>query len=215
LRFRSNAHAELPPLASSLLWHLGAAAFAGALIFFSTARRSEEVQIEVLDAPRASPAAIEQKPLAPVPQRRSEPRRRGVFGVTRRSLVAEEGEDVKAGNTVAKEVDTTQLRPGDEESLPIPADEFLVTAMPELASEVRVPYPREAREKKVQGAVVMEILIDAQGVVREAILVSGPGAGLDEAALEAVRSFRFRPARIEERPVAVRIRYAYRFVLEK
>lgn len=116
---------------------------------------------------------------------------------------------------MAKEVDSKTLRPGEDEALPIPADEFLVTAMPELQSEIRIPYPPEAREKRIQGAVIMELLIDSQGVVREAKLVSGPGAGLNEAALNAVRSFKFKPARIQEQSVAVRIRYAYRFVLER
>jgi protein TonB len=61
---------------------------------------------------------------------------------------------------------------------------------------------------------VMDILVDGAGTVREAKLVNGPGAGLDEAALEAVKRFRFKPAEVDGKPVAVRIRYAYRFVLE-
>src|SRR5262249_5547017 len=146
---------------------------------------------------------------------KEEPKKpRAVYGASRKSVTSEEGIDVKAGNTVAKAPDEEKLRPEDADSLPIPTDEYLVTQMPQLASEVRVPYPEEARKRGVQGAVVMDILIDAAGKVREATLVSGPASGLDEAALSAVRGFQFKPARMQDQAVAVRIRYAYRFVLE-
>jgi protein TonB len=57
-------------------------------------------------------------------------------------------------------------------------------------------------------------LIDAEGRVRDAKLVSGPGHGLNEAALEAIKSFRFRPAEVDGRPVAVRIPFTYNFLLK-
>jgi periplasmic protein TonB len=78
-----------------------------------------------------------------------------------------------------------------------------------------VPYPPDAKRLGIQGGVVFDLLIDADGNVRQATLVQGPGHGLDEAARDAVGKLRFKPATIEERPVAVRIRYVYRFVLEK
>ena len=211
---RSSAPAiELSPIQWSLLGHLAVVATAAVLLWIPMHRKAS-VEIEVIDSPKVS-ASAQLKTIAPTAPRVEVPKKRAVFGVSRKSITASEGEEVKAGNTVAKEVDSKSLRPGDDDSLPIPADEFLVTAMPQLESEVRIPYPPEAREKRVQGAVIMDLLIDGQGVVREAKLVTGPGAGLNEAALSAVRSFKFKPARIQEQSVAVRIRYAYRFVLEK
>ncbi|RYZ73549.1 MAG: energy transducer TonB, partial [Proteobacteria bacterium] len=53
------------------------------------------------------------------------------------------------------------------------------------------------------------------GKVRQANLVSGPGYGMNEAALQAIGSFEFEPAQVGEQAVAVRIRYSYRFVLER
>jgi protein TonB len=85
--------------------------------------------------------------------------------------------------------------------------------MPSVAAEVRIPYPPEAREKKIEGKVVMELLIDAEGKVRNATIVSGPGYGLNEAALEAIYRFKFKPAEVEGKPVAVKIPYTYNFVL--
>ncbi|MBI3557123.1 MAG: energy transducer TonB [Deltaproteobacteria bacterium] len=140
---------------------------------------------------------------------------RAVYGLSRKAITSNDGEILKAGNTVAKAPDEEVLKPGDADSLPTPTDEYLVTRMPELASEARIPYPPEAQKKNVEGPVVMDILIDQAGAVRDAKLVSGPGAGLNEAALTAVRNFKFKPALLQDKPVAVRIRYAYRFVLQK
>jgi protein TonB len=141
--------------------------------------------------------------------------RRAVFGASKKSLTSESGIDAKAGNTVAKTPDKEQLNKDDVDVLPIPVDEYAVSEMPRLKSEYRIPYPAEAKKNAIQGAVVMDLLIDSDGVVREAKLLQGPGFGLNEAALEAVRKFEFLPARQGDNKVAVRIRYSYRFVLEK
>ena len=68
------------------------------------------------------------------------------------------------GNTIAKKVDNKILKKSDEEALPIPKDEYLVTQMPRVISEFRQPYPIEAKKKGVEGKVVLEILIDHQTV---------------------------------------------------
>jgi protein TonB len=87
--------------------------------------------------------------------------------------------------------------------------------MPKLKSEIRVPYPIEARKKGIQGAVIMDLLIDQLGKVRQVSVVDGPGYGLNEAAAEGMKNFIFEPAKIGTQSVAVRIRYSYRFVIEK
>lgn len=173
----------------------------------------ETVAMEILDKPRVAPQLpfATQKPKDAPP-----PKSRAVFGQSRRAITIEGAPAaVKPGNTIAKPQDDLTLKAEDADALPNPVDEFLVSEMPGVASEVRIPYPPEARAKGIEGPVVMDILIDDKGTVREAKLLSGPGAGLNEAALEAVKRFRFRPAKMDGNPVAVRIRYAYRFVLEK
>ena len=115
---------------------------------------------------------------------------------------------------MAKEQDNLKLDPNDLDSLPIPADDFLVSSMPQLMSEIRIQYPDEAKKAGIEGPVVMDLLIDAQGSVRQVSLIKGPGFGLNEAALAAIKDFKFRPAKIKDQAVAVKIRYTYRFVLE-
>lgn len=162
--------------------------------------------------------------LRPKAERKIEPEVRGrtVFGITKNTLIEDTmpsasapGIEIKAGNTLATAPDDRTLNPGDVQSLPIPSEEYLVTEMPKLMEDIRIPYPKEAREKGIEGPVIMELLVDAEGVVRDASLIEGPGSGLNEAALEAVRRLRFRPARIQKKAVAVKIRYIYRFILEK
>lgn len=103
---------------------------------------------------------------------------------------------------------------GSPEGLPTATDEFLVSRMPVLVSEARISYPAQAKAAGVEGAVVMDLLIDAQGKVRQVTLLKGPGRGLNEAAMEAIKRFEFKPALVQDKPVAVKIRYTYRFILE-
>ena len=160
---------------------------------------------------------LQLKPLKQPLAKKIEAKPHAVYGLNRQSLTSESNESMvtlKRGNTIAKAMDHETLKPEDEDSLPNPTDEFLVSSMPELISETRIPYPKEAREKNIEGPVVLEILIDDKGQVRNSILISGPGFGLNEAALDAVKGFKFKPAKMENKNVAVKIRYTYRFVLE-
>jgi protein TonB len=57
---------------------------------------------------------------------------------------------------------------------------------------VEPAYPVLAKQMKVQGAVVMQALIGADGLIQDLKVVSGP-AILSSAAREAVRQWRFKP----------------------
>ena len=143
---------------------------------------------------------------------------REVFGANRNSYTDNTVNDTEAvsakkGNTVAKASDSEILKDDDADALPTPTEEYLVSEMPRVVSEVRPEYPKEARDKKIESKVVMDILIDQNGNVRQASVVSGdeifrPGA------LVAIKKFRFRPAMVEGKSVAVKIRYTLNFELE-
>lgn len=145
-----------------------------------------------------------------------------VFGLSRKALTSDNDSgavSVKTGNTIAKENDDKVLGKDDPDSLPgdlpILAEEYLVSEMPKVLTEFRAPYPKAAKEKNIEGAVILDIIVDDKGKVRWAKLVSGPGFGLNEVALDSIKQFIFKPARIENKSVSVKIRYAIRFVLEK
>jgi len=64
-------------------------------------------------------------------------------------------------------------------------------------------YPEEARHARVQGVVILQTIIDKVGNVTDVRVLKGLPSGLTEAAVEAVSSWRFRPATLEGKPVAV------------
>jgi TonB family protein len=55
-------------------------------------------------------------------------------------------------------------------------------------------YSEEARKAKYQGVVVLQITVTADGRAIDIQVVRGPGLGLEEKAIEAVRGWRFKPA---------------------
>jgi len=56
------------------------------------------------------------------------------------------------------------------------------------------PYSEEARKAKYTGTVVLRITVDAQGNVINVQVVKPAGLGLDEKAVEAVRTWKMRPS---------------------
>jgi TonB family protein len=66
-------------------------------------------------------------------------------------------------------------------------------------------YSEEARKAKYQGVVSLWIVVDAQGNVSDCRVVRPLGLGLDEKAVETVRTWKFRPAMRNGVPVPVRV----------
>ena len=66
-------------------------------------------------------------------------------------------------------------------------------------------YTDEARKKKRQGTVVLWTVIDDGGRVIQIRVEQCLGAGLDEAAVDAVTRWRFEPAKKNGQPVMVQM----------
>lgn len=75
-------------------------------------------------------------------------------------------------------------------------------------------YPESARDARIQGAVVMRVIILADGSVRDVEVIRGLPLGLTKAAVAAVRQWRFQPAILDGRPVAVSYFLTVRFNLQ-
>jgi TonB family protein len=69
-----------------------------------------------------------------------------------------------------------------------------VTTNPELLEGSIPVYPEEAREAGIEGIVIVEALIDEQGNVFAADIISSPDERLNKATLEAVAKWKFSPA---------------------
>ena len=75
---------------------------------------------------------------------------------------------------------------------------------PVAMSPIRPKYPEIAQEAGIEGVVVVQAFIDEKGRVKETLILKGvPNTGLDEAAMEAIRKTKFRPAKQRERAVGV------------
>ena len=82
-------------------------------------------------------------------------------------------------------------------------------------TSIRPKYPEIAQEAGIEGTVFIQAFIDKKGRVIETTIIKGiPNTGLDEAAIEAIRKTRFRPAKQRERAVGVWISIPVNFKLK-
>ena len=64
-------------------------------------------------------------------------------------------------------------------------------------------YTEAARRARIQGVAILEALIDERGEVTSARVLKGLPMGLDDAAVDAVKTWKFTPAMRRGEPVAV------------
>jgi TonB family protein len=81
-----------------------------------------------------------------------------------------------------------------------------------LIKKVAPQYPADAREQHIQGVVVLRALIDKEGSVASAQVVTGPPE-LAPAAIEAVKQWKYRPYLLNGTPVIVDTQIQVNFTL--
>jgi TonB family protein len=74
-------------------------------------------------------------------------------------------------------------------------------------------YSEEARKAKYQGVVVLAVIIGPDGRPRDIHLARSVGLGLDEKAIEAVKTWRFEPAKKDNQAVSVAVNIEVSFNL--
>jgi TonB family protein len=84
---------------------------------------------------------------------------------------------------------------------------------PAVLREVKPTYTELARSRGIAGEVVLEVVVLRDGSVGSIRVTQGLGSGLDERAIEAVRQWRFAPARRLGQPVDVQVEVAVEFRL--
>lgn len=85
------------------------------------------------------------------------------------------------------------------------------SALPELVAFAKADYPELARRARIEGTVVIEVLVTAGGGVGHASILQSVHPLLDKAAMAAALRCRFTPARQRELAVPVRVAIPYRF----
>jgi TonB family protein len=86
---------------------------------------------------------------------------------------------------------TVHSRPAETAAKVLPA---------EILSKPTPVYTQEARSLRIQGEVLLEVVLEASGSLRVVRLVRGLGHGLDDNAVKAAEQIRFKPATRDGQP---------------
>lgn len=195
---------------------------------------------EIIPAPEPPPApepvkprlvvqrtAPPPRPVAPPPPNQTPPpdtpppSAPPVFGVTMSSVVAgDSAVAVPVGNTLmmkpppARKMAEAPLAyaAGTQPGEPVP--EVQVTTLPERLYEVNSAdiYPSDAKALGIEGKVRASLTLNEKGTVVGVRILERAGHGFDEAAAQALRKFRFSPARTSDgRAVPYRMTYEMKF----
>ena len=98
------------------------------------------------------------------------------------------------------------LNPTPSHSVPPRGDALRVggdVKAPVIVSKVEPVYPEEARAARVSGIVILEVVIDKTGSVRDAVVLKPLPFGMDKAAIDAVKQWKFKPGTLNGMPVDV------------
>ncbi|HZS56566.1 MAG TPA: M56 family metallopeptidase, partial [Bryobacteraceae bacterium] len=85
---------------------------------------------------------------------------------------------------------------------------------PRLIKKIEPQYSASARQRKIQGTVLLGLVIDSHGRTKDISVERSLDQELDRNAADAVRHWRFQPAMKDGRPVAVRVKVETNFRLK-
>ena len=98
----------------------------------------------------------------------------------------------------------TPARPAPPTVAALPPDGITQTAAPRGGYQVKPSYPTSARRAGIQGTTLLGVFVAADGHVGDVVVKQSAGhPDLDAAAANAVRRWRFEPARRGSEPVAM------------
>jgi TonB family protein len=82
-----------------------------------------------------------------------------------------------------------------------------------LLSSAPPTYPMLAKSQRIQGAVLVDALVDTNGRISAMKVVSGPTL-LHQAAMDALRQWKYQPATLDGKPVAMHLTVTVQFRLQ-
>lgn len=81
---------------------------------------------------------------------------------------------------------------------------------PQLKTAIKPVYPPEAEKNGIRGKVYVKVFIDEKGAATDAIILDGI-EGLNEAAIDAVKKAKYKPAKLEGKEVGVWVNLSINF----
>lgn len=88
------------------------------------------------------------------------------------------------------------------------------TEPPVPVRTVAPEYPSELRRDGVSGLVMVKCSIDVQGNVAEAEVEKSSNSAFEKPAITAVKKWKFKPAKQDGTPVAIKVSIPIKFVFE-
>lgn len=79
--------------------------------------------------------------------------------------------------------------------------------------KVEPAYTEEARKAKIDGSVLLSLVIGADGLAHDISILKSLDSGLDRSAAEALQLWHFAPGTLKGEPVAVRATIEVNFKL--
>jgi len=141
-------------------------------------------------------APVDRAPPSNKESQKAAEKARPVFGLTLESTVnagSSSGLSVRVGNTIMKDPEMEFTDPKDVKAYRGPPI-HQVDRIPKIKKEVKAAYPEEAKKNKIEGTVVLQVEVLADGTVGNVSIIKGLGYGLDQAATSALREYEFEPA---------------------
>ena len=103
-------------------------------------------------------------------------------------------------------------------SLPLLADDTVYTKVDVNPVPTKTPppvFPPEMKKQGISGVVALVVVVDESGAVIESSVAKSSRPEFEPAALEAVKSWKFKPAQKGGSPVKVKFTIPLRFNLEE
>lgn len=95
-----------------------------------------------------------------------------------------------------------------------PSDYTPYEKAPEVIKQVQAQYPADAKKAKIEGTVWIKVWVDEAGKPVKANVMKSERKELNQAALDAVMKWEFKPALLNGKPVAVWVNIPFKFALK-
>jgi TonB family protein len=131
---------------------------------------------------------------------------------------------LKSNKPKTQQADAVQIRETVrfDESLPPPPaptqtvfDVYGLDEPPQPIVQVQPEYPEKAKKAKLEGSVIVAVVVDENGDVIDASIHHSSNPIFNDAALEAAKKMKFKPGRLKDKPVKVRVLIPFVFKLTK
>jgi periplasmic protein TonB len=87
---------------------------------------------------------------------------------------------------------------------------------PVIVEKTQPAYTEQAREARLEGSVLLSVVISSEGRTKDIKVIRGLGLGLDEKAVEALGTWKFQPARLRKDntpvPVTANVEINFRLI---